>query len=134
MKDLFYTGGPFIMSVLTGLLILMLVWSFYYFLQVLKKRDDIPERSTRSLSYIKSIGLFAMITGILYQLIGFYQAFSAIEIAGDVSSSLFYAGLRISMITTIYGIFIYLFSILMWFILDNVLTKRMLINEKQNAK
>ena len=113
------------MSILTGLLILLVAWSIYHFLPVLKKKDGLGERTVRNLSHIKSIGLFAMIIGILGQLIGLYTAFSAIERAGDVSQGIFISGLKVSMITTFYGILIYLFSILIWFILDFALSKRM---------
>ena len=64
------------------------------------------------------MGLFTMITGILGQLIGLMMAFSAIERAGDISPGMVYGGLKVSMYTTLYGIFIYLLSILFWFILD----------------
>jgi biopolymer transport protein ExbB/TolQ len=59
-----------------------------------------------------------MITGILGQLIGLMTAFSAIEKASDISPAIVAGGLKVSMITTLYGIFIYMLSILIWFLLD----------------
>jgi biopolymer transport protein ExbB/TolQ len=59
-----------------------------------------------------------MITGILGQLIGLYMAFVAIEQAADISPAIVAGGLKVSMITTLYGVFIYLFSILLWFLLS----------------
>lgn len=46
------------------------------------------------------------------------MAFSTIEKVVDISPFLIFGGLKVSMITTLYGIIIYLISILVWFILD----------------
>ena len=59
-----------------------------------------------------------MITGILGQLIGLLMAFQAIEGANDISPAILAGGLKVSMITTLYGIFINLLAILLWFLLD----------------
>ena len=75
------------------------------------------------LKHIKTIGSFAAISGILGQLIGLYQAFSIIEEHGNISQSLLAGGLKVSVIPTIYGILIYLLSILIWFISDNTIAK-----------
>ena len=79
----------------------------------------------RRIGYGKSIGLFAMITGILGQLIGFYQAFSAIEKAGDISPSLVYGGIKVSMISTLYGISIYLISLMIWFSASVIIERKL---------
>jgi len=46
------------------------------------------------------------------------MAFSAIERAGDISPAIVVGGLKVSMISTLYGILIYMVSILIWFVLD----------------
>ena len=116
MKDLFYMGGPPFMGLLTLLFLAMLAWFVVQLLAI--RKGDYPDAqgALRQLSYGKSIGLFAMITGILGQLIGLYQAFQAIEGAGDVSPAMVMGGLKVSMITTLYGIIIYLISLLIWFL------------------
>ena len=116
MKDLFYQGGPLFMSILTILLVIMTVWIVYHLVRVFQSQQLNREKALRKLTYGRSIGLFALIVGILGQLIGFYDAFSAIERMGDVSPALVYGGIKVSMITTLYGITIYLFSIALWFI------------------
>ena len=60
---------------------------------------------------IRSLGLLAAITGILGQLIGLFSAFEHIQQAGSVSPALLAGGLKVSMITTIYGVIIYLLAI-----------------------
>lgn len=116
MRDLFYMGGTLFMSILTILLIIMVAWIVYHFIVGYNSRQLSRETVLRRLGYGKSVGLFALVTGIFGQSIGLYTAFSAIEHAGDISPALVYAGLKVSMITTLYGMSIYLISILLWFL------------------
>lgn len=118
MKELFYMGGPLFMGILTVLLVIIMALIAYYAISIASGKASDKKNFRHQLSYIKSIGLFTMITGILGQLIGLMMAFSAIERAGDISPAIMVGGLKVSMITTLYGIFIYLFSILIWFLLD----------------
>ncbi len=118
MKDIFHMGGPLFMGILTILFVLMLAYSVISLISIITKGDDDPLKVRSRLPHIKAIGLFALITGILGQLIGLYEAFAAIERAMDISPSIMAGGLKISMITTLYGILIYLISILIWIILD----------------
>ncbi len=124
MKDLFYMGGPLFMGILTALLILMVAWAVYHVLPVLLNRDVDLVRTKSQLKHTKTIGTFALVTGILGQLIGFYQAFNAIEKAGDISPSLMMGGLKVSMITTLYGIIIFLLSLFLWFIFDFIIARK----------
>jgi hypothetical protein len=114
MKNLFFMGGTLFMSILTMLLVLMIAWFIYHLVVVFYSKGLSFEIVLRRMAYGKSIGLFAMITGIFGQLIGLYEAFTAIEKAGDISPALVYAGIKVSMITTLYGITIYLISLLIW--------------------
>lgn len=118
MKDLFYMGGPLFMGILTALLIVLLAVTVYFATTIASGGASGKENFRHQLTYLKSIGLFIMITGILGQLIGLMEAFKAIERVGDISPPIMVGGLKISMITTLYGILIYLFSILIWFLLD----------------
>lgn len=62
-------------------------------------------------SKVKSLGLLAAVTGILGQLIGLFSAFEHIQQVGTVSPAILAGGFKVSMITTMYGIIIYLFAI-----------------------
>ena len=112
------------MGILTALLVIMLAWAVYHFLPVLLKKGVDPKQTGSRLKHIKTIGSFALVTGIFGQLIGLYSAFAAIEQMGGVSPAMLMGGLKVSMITTFYGIIIYLFSLLIWFVFDYVLTKK----------
>ncbi len=106
------------MGILTTLLVILLAISVYFFLRIMSGKAAGQDNFAHKLTYVKSVGLFIMITGILGQLIGLLEAFKAIERVGDISPAMLAGGLKVSMITTLYGILIYLFSILIWFLLD----------------
>ena len=57
------------------------------------------------------IGLLALISGIVYTLLGFSQAMGFVQRAGDISFSLLAGGLRVACIPVIYGMLIYLLSL-----------------------
>jgi hypothetical protein len=118
MKDWFVMGGSLFMGILTVLFVIMLAVSVYFLVVILSGRSSGKTHLAHRLGYIKSIGLFTMITGILGQLIGLFSAFKAIEAAADISPAIMAGGLKVSMITTLTGIFMYLVSIILWFVLD----------------
>ena len=125
MKNLFLMGGPLFMSILTMLFVIMTAWIIYHLIVVYNSKQTNLENALRKIGYGKSIGLFAMVTGIFAQLLGLYEAFSAIEKAGDISPALVYGGIKISMISTLYGIFIYLFSLILWFVASIIIERKL---------
>jgi len=106
------------MGILTALLVVILAAAIWFALAVASGRSGETEHFSHRLTYLKAMGLFTMITGILGQLIGLLLAFRAIEEAADISPAIVAGGLKVSMITTLYGIGIYLLSILLWLGLD----------------
>jgi len=118
MKEWFVMGGSLFMSFLTILLVVIVAVSVYFAIVIANGKAKDKTNFIHQLKYVKSIGLFTMITGILGQLIGLFMAFSAIETAQDISPAILAGGLKVSMITTLTGTFIYLISILIWFLLD----------------
>lgn len=111
-------GGPLFMGILTIMLLILLATALAFSIYIYSGKALKSESFRHRLGYLKSMGLFTMITGILGQLIGLLMAFGAIEKAGDISPAMVYGGLKISMYTTVYGILVYLLSILIWFSLD----------------
>jgi biopolymer transport protein ExbB/TolQ len=111
-------GGPLFMGILTGLLFIILAVAVFYLVIIVRKDYKNLEEARRRLRYIKSIGLFALVTGILGQLIGLFMAFTAIEQAMDVSPAIMAGGLKGSMIAPMYGMVIFLVSYLLWLIVD----------------
>lgn len=109
MVELFNMGGPLFMVILSLQLAGVIIFSVRYILK--------NEKTQQDLDLIKSVGVFAAVTGILGQLIGLFDAFKAIEQMGSVAPALLAGGLKVSMITTIYGMIILFISYVIWLIL-----------------
>lgn len=103
MIDLYYQGGPLFMGILSLIFIAMIIAT------VLVWKG--PESDFLEPSLVKQIGLFALVFGIFGQLLGLYQAFSAIQEMGSVSPAMLAGGIQVSMITTLYGMVIFLISL-----------------------
>ena len=89
MIDLFFEGGILFMSLLT----LLLVGVIY---TALKREKS-----------LKLFGILALTIGILGQLIGIFQMYEGIvSMGGEISQAMLAGGLRVSSITTIYGLLI----------------------------
>jgi hypothetical protein len=128
MKSLFYQGGPQFMSVLTILLVITTAWFIYHFIISYNSKKINQEKLLRLFGIGKFVGLFALITGILGQMVGFSAMFSSIEDAilrgEEVIPALVFGGIRVTMICTIYGILIYLLSLVLWFVASLIIEKK----------
>jgi biopolymer transport protein ExbB/TolQ len=118
MATLFQMGGPIFMGILTLLLLLVFILSIVSGLTIASGNISDDNSMTHQLSYIKSIGLLSVATGFLSQLIGLFLAFNAIERVGDISPQIVMGGLKVSLIAPVYGISIYLVSLILWLVLD----------------
>jgi biopolymer transport protein ExbB/TolQ len=124
MKNLFFMGGTGFMSILTLLFIISVAWTIYHFVLGTKPAHLHSEKTLQKLNYGKSIGLFALIVGILGQLVGLSAMFSAIAQVQKVEANLVFEGIRATMIVTIYGILIYLISLALWIISKNIIENK----------
>ncbi len=118
MFNLFKMGGPLFMGILTGLFFIILVIAIVNLVLVIRKDYKDLAETRRRLKYIKSVGAFSLATGFLGQMIGLYAAFSAIERVQDISPAILMGGLKVSMITPLYGMLIFLISYLLWVVID----------------
>jgi len=105
-------GGPVFMGILTIILVAVVTITLYI---LTKRPNDLPEGL--SLNLVKELGVFGLIVGVFGQLIGLYEAFNAIEQMGSVSQSMLIGGLKVSSITTIYGMLICIIAWLLFFLL-----------------
>lgn len=118
-----YEGGPFFMFPIAIMwIVVILLSSLQFFNYFSSKRND--EKIAKRNSTILFIGSFALLFGMFGQLLGLYQALDAIERAGDISPFLIAGGLKISLLTVIYGFSLLLFSSLIWFIIKNLISKQ----------
>ncbi|MEN8121787.1 MAG: MotA/TolQ/ExbB proton channel family protein [Bacteroidota bacterium] len=98
--DKIYEGGPFFTFPIVFLLTLILVLIVKGFLNI--------NKNSKTISLISSLGWFTLVWGILGQTIGLVGAFDAIQSAGDISKGIVAAGLKVALITTIFGLFTFL--------------------------
>lgn len=119
--QLFYEGGPAFMRVITLFGLLMLASSGYkIFRMIMKKEFDLFQ-----LNYILLFGSLSLISGILGQGIGLFGAMEAIQQAADISPALLAGGFRVSMITPLYGIMIFILTLIFWGVLKEINLRKM---------
>ncbi|MGC6421555.1 MAG: MotA/TolQ/ExbB proton channel family protein [Flavobacteriaceae bacterium] len=97
MLDFFFQGGPLFMGLLT-LVLAAIIFSVFGFK-----------------THTKMLGQLGLGLGILASLIGLYSAFESIEKSGGVSQAVLAGGLKNALTPTLYGVFVYLVSLLIQF-------------------
>lgn len=122
MFKLFSQGGPLFMGILTLILLSLLA----VFIRALVKRGN-EKQQNHSIQSMKSIGLLGLVVGVLGQLIGLFSAFSFIETAGDISLSVLAGGLKVSLITTVYGVIIYISHLVLSLVLKRIVQRNPLM-------
>ena len=95
LPELFSMGGPLWMSILTVLLVAMLFAAW------------------KAPRWVKEIGLAAPIVGLLSLLFGLLNAFDALQKTnGAISPGIVFGGAKVATIPIIYGLLIYLLSLI----------------------
>jgi len=95
IKALFIEGGALGMTLLTIEFILLILAAW------------------KAPAWVKELGLIALITGILYMLLGAYQICDVVAQNQGLSSSVIAGGIKVMLITPIYGGLIYFVSLVM---------------------
>ena len=117
MFDLFIEGGWEFMLLITILALVMLFFAAKGASAVFGNSNH--PYHPQSLYYIRFFGMLALVTGVLGQLIGLYQAMKQIsQMGGEVSQAILAGGFKVSMISTLYGFVVFLIAHLLWFVLD----------------
>lgn len=110
MGNFFFQGGPLMMSLISIAGLVMVCVAVYVIVQW-AKGAGLTKKLVKS---IPIAGSLAFMLGILAQAIGLYQAMSAIQEAGDVSPALLAGGFQVSMIAPIYGLLIFVISLIVF--------------------
>jgi len=116
MLELIFSGSKLFMGIQTIAAVAMIILSVVSAKAVFDNQID--EKAKRKTNLIKEVGLFAFIIGLLASALDLMGALQSIAKAGDISPSLLAAGLKLTLITPVYGLTIYSLSILIWFVLD----------------
>lgn len=115
-------GGPAFMFSIAFMWIVVIFLTIRLFLNYFSDKRNV-EKLAKYNSMILYIGSFAFIFGIFGQIIGLYGALDAIERAGDIAPFLIAGGLKVSLLTVIYGLSLLLFSSIVWYTFRNLLKK-----------
>lgn len=120
----FVAGGYQFMSALSLELIIATAWIIYHFVKGYNSKQAKREKILRKIGYGKSMGLFALATGFLGQMIGLIGMFQVLSEHPDVEPQKIYGAIRVTMISATYGVCIYLFSLILWFIASYIVEKK----------
>ena len=128
VKYNFFAGGYEFMSVLSLELTIATALIIYYFIKGYNSKQLNKETILRKIGYGKSMGIFALATGFLGQMIGLIGMFDAIGLAVQnaraVEPHLVYQGIRVTMISATYGVLIFLFTMILWFLASFIIERR----------
>jgi len=106
------------MSILSISLTTIIAITVLNIIRVSREKYD-PENQFLIINDIKAVGIFAIIWGVFGQSIGLFSALQAMEAAADISPQMIYGGIKVSFITTLYGMFIFLLAWLIYIVMNN---------------
>ena len=93
ISQLFMEGGALGMTIITIFLIALLVAAW------------------KAPRWVKEIGIGALVVGIFWTLHGLLQMLGVLQLFGDTPISVIYGGLKVTLISTAYGLIVYFISL-----------------------
>ena len=109
-------GGPY-MNVITVLGLLTLTVTVWKIVELLTGKLA----GYKLLDLILMAGSLALAVGLLSQIVGIVQALEAIRAASDISPQIVMGGAIVSFYAPIWGFIVFIFSLLFYFILKEIL-------------
>ena len=116
MKEFLVTGNVLRMSIILILGIIILLISILAIARRIMHQEYSVLDEKLMLS-IKSLGGIAGLAGLFFQTVGLYRAFQAIQAADDISPIIVIKGVFLSFYTTLFGLGVFLVSMIIWYIL-----------------
>ena len=95
IPDYFVMGGLGGMIIITVLLICLLLAAW------------------KAPRWVKEIGIAALVVSVFWTLLGLAQAFDTIQTVGDVSQAVLAGGLKVCLISVLYGLIVYFISLIL---------------------
>ena len=112
MTQFFMEGGIVFMSILTLLFLLILGLSVFAGISIFKSTIS-PAKEKHLIGHIKSIALFTLAFAVFGQILGLVDIFGYLANKdANVASSILAKGIKLTFHPTMYGLIIYLISIL----------------------
>ncbi len=117
MFQFFVHGGLTFTLPLTALAVAILVLAVRRGIDLFGEAGRDAAALKRGIQTILHIGGFCLGFGLLGLAISLLQMFDAIEAAGAVSPAILPGGLKVATIVPIYGLLIFLYAAVLWFVL-----------------
>ena len=115
-----FMGGIYFMIPIYIMWIVVMFFTIKFLLNYYSDNRN-NARLAKQNSLIIFIGSFAFLFGLLGQIMGLYNALTAIQAAGDISPALMAGGLKMSLLAPLYGFVLLLISGVVWFIFRNLI-------------
>ncbi|MBJ6367030.1 MotA/TolQ/ExbB proton channel family protein [Snuella sedimenti] len=100
----FNEGGPFFMSLILICLLLALTFLFFGFFNLRKH----PEKSRKMMGLASDVSILGLVFGLLGSIFGLIEAFDAISAMKDIGSARIADGLKVTLLTTLFGSFTFI--------------------------
>lgn len=95
-------GGPLFMYTTLFILIIILALLIRGFIK--------PEARPKTITLVSSLSLFVLVWGFLGQMLGLISAFDAIQAAGDISPAILAGGLKVAILSPLFGMIVFLIA------------------------
>lgn len=128
LKNNFFEGGPFFMTLHYFMWILVIYFTLKFILNFKKTQASLLKLEKINAT-ILFIGGFGFLLSFFYRTTGMYSAFSVLENSSDISLGLLAGGLKASVIAPLYATFLFLVTGIIWFVFRNKI-----ISKKQMPK
>lgn len=112
----FVRESGYMMYPLIGTTIIIAVMAVRSWLRTTGKRGHDPVVET-GIDAVLFWGSYCVILGVLGTLVGIAQAATAIEAAGEVSTSMVWGGIKVALNTTIFSLCVFSIAFVVWFAL-----------------
>ena len=121
MINFFQSGGIY-MWLLLIIAIVILVLTITKGIQLYAKKEN-NKQLENGVNAILFWGAFSLVLGFFAHFHGVYLAMQAIKAANDISPAIVAGGYAVSLITILTGLFLFMFSAIIWFLYRTRLTK-----------
>lgn len=119
MFSFIFEGGLYFTGPLTLCGLAVLGLTIRKTIDLFGKGEASHQERKRGLNLIFQVGLFSFFFGLLGQAVGILGALKALEQIGEVAPAMLFGGLRVSMISPVYGLAIFLVALIAWMVLSN---------------
>ena len=115
LKQNFMDGGPGFMTLHYLMWVLVVIFTARATGNIRSTNYDFRKLEKLNTT-ILFVGGFGLLLSLFYRTMGMYSAFSALETTGDISLTLVAGGMKASLVTPLYSLFLFLVTGIIWFI------------------